>query len=367
MSEIRAQVRPVGYPARLAGAWAAARAPRTIGAPTFVSTFAGCGGSSLGYAMAGYRELLAVEADRDACAAFRANFPGVPVHEGDIKALSGEAALAAAGVAPGELSVLDGSPPCQGFSASGKRRPGDLRNQLYHEFVRLLAAFRPRACVMENVPGMASAKMALFLRDATASIAAAGYRVRVWRLDAARFGVPQRRTRLIWIGTRDDLPTAPSPPAPGAARAVTVREAWRDLPECEPGPALRGKGAIVAALIPQGGHNSSGRYSRRITGTTSWFNTFRLAWNRPSRTLAASWGDPAFQGVVHPNENRKPSIAEGKRLQSFPDEFALPADYAVAWRLIGNSVPPLMMESVAAHVARLVDGSGGSPGLPRGP
>ena len=95
-------------------------------APTVVSMFAGCGGSSLGYRMAGYRELLAVEWDPVATAAFRANFPGVPVHEGDIAELSGGECLRLAGIAPGELDVLDGSPPCQGFTpraSAGSRTP----------------------------------------------------------------------------------------------------------------------------------------------------------------------------------------------------------------------------------------------------
>lgn len=98
-------------------------------APTFVSTFAGCGGSSLGWKTSGFRELLAVEWDKTAVAAFRLNFPGVPVWDGDIRELTVEEALRLAGVAPGELDVLDGSPPCQGFSTAGKRREGEYHSR----------------------------------------------------------------------------------------------------------------------------------------------------------------------------------------------------------------------------------------------
>ena len=109
------------YPALLAEAWAQHLAPRDANAPTVISTFAGCGGSSLGYHMAGFRELLAVEWEQNAADTFRLNFPDVPLYHGDIAKLSVAECLRLAGVAPGELDVFDGSPPCQGFSTSGTR------------------------------------------------------------------------------------------------------------------------------------------------------------------------------------------------------------------------------------------------------
>ena len=102
------------YPALLEEAWAQAHAPREANAPTVISTFAGCGGSSLGYHMAGFRELLAVEWEQNAADTFRLNFPRVPLYHGDIAKLSVEECLRLAGVAPGELDVFDGSPPCLG-------------------------------------------------------------------------------------------------------------------------------------------------------------------------------------------------------------------------------------------------------------
>src|SRR5690606_12471769 len=102
-------------------------------APTVMSTFAGAGGSSLGYSMAGFRELLAVEWDDHAVDTFRRNFPDVPVYHGDIAQLTAEAILEQTGLAPGELDVFDGSPPCQGFSMAGLRQLDDQRNQLFRE------------------------------------------------------------------------------------------------------------------------------------------------------------------------------------------------------------------------------------------
>ncbi len=109
------------YPALLDEAWAQHLAPRAPNAPTVISTFAGCGGSSLGYSMAGFRELLAVEWEQNAADTFRLNFPHVPLYHGDIAKLSVEECLRLAGIKPGELDVFDDSPPCQGFSTVGKR------------------------------------------------------------------------------------------------------------------------------------------------------------------------------------------------------------------------------------------------------
>ncbi len=209
-------------------AWSAHLLPKAAGAPRVVSLFAGCGGSSLGYGMAGYRELLAVEWDADAAATFRLNFPDVPVHQGDIHGLSVEECLRLAGLQEGELDVLDGSPPCQSFSTAGKRRMGDERGWLWREYVRLLRGLRPRAFVMENVWGMVKGKMKLVFSECVREMKASGYAVRCALLDAKWFGVPQSRRRLIWVGLRDDVAAEPSHPAPERAW-LSVNDALADM------------------------------------------------------------------------------------------------------------------------------------------
>jgi DNA (cytosine-5)-methyltransferase 1 len=109
--------------------------------------------------MAGYREILAVEWDANAARIFRDNFPDVPLYHGDIGQLSDAECLEMAQVELGALDVLDGSPPCQGFSTAGARNMGDPRNELFREYVRILRALMPRAFVMENVSGMVKGKM----------------------------------------------------------------------------------------------------------------------------------------------------------------------------------------------------------------
>jgi DNA (cytosine-5)-methyltransferase 1 len=123
------------YPAFLEACWQEHLKPKAEDAPTVISLFAGCGGSSLGYSMAGYRELLAVEWDDHAVETLKLNFPDVPVWHGDIAKFSVEECLRITGLQPGELDVLDGSPPCQGFSTAGKRKMDDGRNQLFREYV----------------------------------------------------------------------------------------------------------------------------------------------------------------------------------------------------------------------------------------
>jgi len=172
---------------------------------TYVSTFAGCGGSSLGYKWAGGRGLLAIEFDANAAATYRANFPETPVLERDIRTVMAEEVLELTGLKVGELDILDGSPPCQGFSTAGKRKMSDPRNDLSYEFARLVDDLQPKAFVMENVSGLVKGKMRYLFRDIMTRLKATGYAVRCKLLNAMYFNVPQSRERLIWIGARPDL------------------------------------------------------------------------------------------------------------------------------------------------------------------
>jgi len=190
------------YREALAAAWAEHLAPRAPDAPTVISTFAGGGGSSLGYSMAGFREVLLVEWDDNAADTLRLNFPTVPLFHGDIAKLSVEEAFDRAQLQPGALDVLDGSPPCQGFSTAGRRDFGDSRNQLFREYVRLLRGLRPKVFVMENVSGMVKGGMKLIFAEVLQELKASGYAVKARLLNAMFYGVPQSRERMIFIGTR---------------------------------------------------------------------------------------------------------------------------------------------------------------------
>lgn len=324
------------YPALLEEAWAQAHAPREANAPTVISTFAGCGGSSLGYHMAGFRELLAVEWEQNAADTFRLNFPHVPLYHGDIAKLSIEECLRLAGVAPGELDVFDGSPPCQGFSTAGKREMGDARNQLFREYCRLLQGLRPRAFVMENVSGMVKGDFKLIFAEILRTLKGCGYRVKARLLNAMFYGVPQSRERMIFVGVREDIAREPSHPA-GWSVPVTVREAFAGAGGCDCPPTT----PLYQRYWREAGQGGSvGKMACVV----------RLDASSPSPTLQKANGNG---GVFHPTECRAISTSERRRLGSFPDPFRF-TGWRDAIERIGNSVPPLLMRSIARHVRTLI-------------
>jgi len=189
----------------LEATWQEHLTPKDKNAPTVISTFAGCGGSSLGYSMAGFKELLVVEWNDNAVETFKLNFPDISIYHGDIIKLPIKECMNLAELTkPGELDVLDGSPPCQGFSLAGKRQMKDTRNQLFHEFARLLRGLQPKAFIIENVSGMVKGKMKLIFADILRELKASGYEVKCWLLNVKYFYVPQNRERLFFIGVRQD-------------------------------------------------------------------------------------------------------------------------------------------------------------------
>jgi DNA (cytosine-5)-methyltransferase 1 len=317
------------YPELLTQAWQQHLAPRRRGAPTVVSLFAGCGGSSLGYSMAGYRELLAVEWDENAAATFRLNFPGVPVYCGDIAKLTVEEAMRLAGIGPGELDVLDGSPPCQGFSMAGRRKMSDSRNQLFHEFTRLLRDLQPRAFVMENVSGMVKGKMKLIFVEILKELKACGYQVSARLMNAMYFNVPQSRARLIFIGSREGAPSHPA----AAARPFG--------PRIEPG-------ATELFLSPAQDANAR-KHKARHVAKGQGYGYQLLSESKPAPTWPTTKILHTSPLWLDAGRLRAPSQLELKWIGSYPPEFAF-LDYDSAWERIGNSVPPLFMRAIAEHV-----------------
>lgn len=326
----------------LDAAWQAHLAPREPNAPTVISTFAGAGGSSLGYSMAGFRELLAVEWDDNAVATFRLNFPDVPVYHGDIARLSVEQVLEMTGLQPGELDVFDGSPPCQGFSTAGKRQIDDPRNQLFREYVRLLRGLRPKVFVMENVSGMVKGKMKLVFVDILRELKASGYRVSARLLNAMYFSVPQSRERMIFVGVRDDLGIEPSHPK-AQSQPVTVREAWEHVINQTYGPEVKGQ---TAERLRQ---CKPGQDFADIIGVRSNFSFKRTAFDKPCWSIPKSGSLAGYCYLFHPVENRGLTLDELKRAASYPDDFRF-TDFANGMNRIGNSVPPLFMRAIARHI-----------------
>lgn len=336
MPTLRRIVSKVDYPAILAEAWQQHLASRAEDAPTVISTFAGCGGSSLGYSMAGFRELLAVEWDDNAVETFKLNFPDVPVYHGDIAKLSVEQVMEMTGLQPGELDVFDGSPPCQGFSTAGKRKFNDDRNQLFREYARLLRGLKPKVFVMENVSGMVKGKMKLIFAEILRELKASGYKVSARLLNAMYFNVPQSRERMIFIGVREDLGIEPGHPG-ATVRPITFQQATEDIWDIPGDLAFNENTATAQAM----------KIAKQGQQDPKHFSTLKLWADRPANTLRKDF--LGYFHYWHPCHFRPLNLTEWARCGSFPDFYQW-TDKKNGCQRIGNSVPPLFMRAIAGHI-----------------
>lgn len=293
---------------------------------THASTFSGCGGTCLGFRMAGFRTLWANDSDKKAWPSYRANHPSPFLEQRSITEVQAEDILAQTGLATGELDVFEGSPPCTVFSRAGKgaRKWGGVEEhagakkvkieELAFEFVRLLGGLMPRAFVVENVPAWAEGDAKPYFHETRRRMKALGYRVKARVLDAQWHGVPQERRRLIVIGTREDLKIEPRFPEPNESR-YSVRD-----------------------VIPDAAH---------LQGWQYWKPVLRSA-DRAVPTITASKG--GLRIGLADGQSREFTIAEVKTLCSFPEDFALEGSYSTQHARLGNSVPPLLARAVALSI-----------------
>ena len=303
------------------------------------STFSGCGGSCLGYRMAGFEVVWANEFVPAARQSYLANCDHGCVLDGrDVREVKASEVLEATGLKEGELDLFDGSPPCQAFSTAGKRSKGwgkdrvyehgaaQRNEELFFEYIRLLRGLRPRAFVAENVAGLVRGVAKGFFLEILRGLRECGYRVEARLLDAQWLGVPQTRARVIFIGVREDLGLAPAFPSP-LPWFYSVRDA---LPWIDDATAVAGsferfhdKRDVTDAPCPAVLSGQPWHYQVEGDGPP-----------RPGQTVA----------------RRKFTIAELRRICAFPDDFVLTGSYAQQWERLGNSVPPVMMRHVAEAV-----------------
>lgn len=305
-------------------------------APTVISLFAGCGGSSLGYSMAGFKELLAVEWDNNAVETFKLNFPDVPIYHGDIANCSIDWILENTDLKVGELDVLDGSPPCQGFSTAGKRIIDDPRNKLFKEYVRILQGLQPKVFVMENVSGMVKGKMKLVFAEIIRELKSSGYKVSARLLNAMYFNVPQSRQRMIFIGVREDLGIEPSHPK-AESKPFTVRDAIGHLEN----NFEENKPEFITLKQGQKIYNY-GTSEKRIYS------------NKQLGTQCKSGGTNGGNLDIHYCKNRYLQIDEIQLLCSFHKDFKLTGRQRQKVDVLGNMVPPLFMRSIASHIRKYI-------------
>lgn len=321
------------------------------------STFSGCGGSSLGFRMAGYHVAWANEFVDEARVTYEANkSPWTAVDGRDIREVkASDIRAATAGLA--EVDVLEGSPPCSSFSMAGNRERGwgqahaysdgkvQRTDDLFAEYSRILRELRPRAFVAENVAGLALGEAKGHYYAILDDLRSCGYRVAARLLDAQWLGVPQQRRRIIFVGFREDLDEDPAEayPKPLTYR-YSIGEALSGIVELPP----REASFVGMAIGREWGHLRPGEASTR------YFSLIRTNPRLPCPTVTAEVGNTGAAAVAHYSEPRKFSVPELKRICSFPDDFVLTGNYRQQCERMGRSVPPLMMRAVARKVAEVL-------------
>ena len=339
--------------------------------PTAVDLFSGAGGLTLGLRAAGFDVIAAVEKDALAVRTYRDNIEGVAVESGDIREVSPARLLDAAG--HGSVDLVAGCPPCQGFSAvrtlNGSRSVEDERNDLLFDFLRFVRELRPAAVMMENVPGLGDdARFSRF----TEELRETGYSVEHRVLNAAEYGVPQRRRRLLVLaGIHGPIPFAPPSKdrtsvrqaLDGLALAGSSGDPAHDAPEKRTDRVAR----VIRAIPPDGGSRSSlpKELLLECHSKTNGFSDVygRMAWDKPAPTITAGFVNPSKGRFLHPTEHRTVSIREGSLLQGFPKTFRWPMEagkYPVA-RMIGNALPPEFVRRQAVEVAAYLRSAASPP------
>ena len=306
--------------------------------PTFISLFAGCGGSSLGYKWAGFKELLAIDIDKNATETFKLNFPSIPYWERDIKEITGKEILDFCNIKKGELDLLDASPPCQGFSTAGKRNVLDPRNDLFLEFVRLIKELESKVFIMENVSGLVKGKMKGRFIEIMKELKVLPYKVKCKLMNSMYYGVPQSRPRLIWIGMKNNEPSFPLP----SDKVISVKEAIGNLNEKQ--DAFPSNNIIKAW--------KKNKQGQRLTSYNS--GPIKVKSNMPIHTLTRAGRRKGGWNDFHYKYPRPLTINEMKILSSFPINFKLSGNRRDKIDVIGNSVPPKFMEAIAKNIKEQV-------------
>ncbi len=373
---------------------------------TAISLFSGCGGCGLGLHQAGFNIALAADIDDDACATYAANLRHDVVWSGvDLSTIDPETLLRRAQLEQGQVDLIIGGPPCQGFSSAGTKDWNDSRNALLRHFVEVVTVLRPTWFIMENVEGLLTAKGGFYIIEAITRFLEAGYWVRAKKVYLERYGLPQRRKRVLVIGNLEqcafDFPQPSHDEHPlqlwselkpylsimdaiGDLPAVSDEgpRPYRTTPWCDyqlrmrrddSGPVLHhelkrtnsimrqrihalGRGQTMRDLPEDLQHRSFTRraFRRVMDGTPTEkrggapSGLKRLSADAPAPTITST--SPVE--FVHPTENRLLTLRECARIQSFPDWYDFRGSWSAIATQIGNAIPPYFMEQLARHISR---------------
>jgi DNA (cytosine-5)-methyltransferase 1 len=339
-----------------------------------VDLFSGAGGLSLGLIQSGFESLLAVDSDQHACRTYELNI-GRIIKE-DLARVTTQFICEAAHIGQGQLDLVCGGPPCQGFSVQRRGDREDHRNELVTRFAELAVGIRPRAILMENVPGLLGirgrAEYETFCRVLTDS----GYCIKARTLDAADYGAPQHRIRAFVVGWLPEAFANFDFPAASHREGTwkTVRDSIADLPEPpndyteHPDYPNHVKVHIsplneqrISHIPPGGGRTDLPSdlqlpCHRKDNGHRHLDVYGRLYWDRPAGTITAMFDNFTRGRFAHPERNRSITNREGARLQTFPDRFLFTGPKKDVARQIGNAVPPLMGAILGGSILAALEG-----------
>lgn len=331
---------------------------------TAIDLFSGCGGLTLGLKQAGFKVIGAVEIDSLSVETYTTNHREVVVWKTDIHTLKVTEVRRKLGLRKGELDLLAGCPPCQGFSTirtlNGSMVVKDPRNDLVYEFIRFAKELKPKAVMMENVPGLATDnRITKLIRE----LKAFGYDCEYDIPNAADYGVPQRRRRLILFGGRfGPIGFAPADPV-----RRTVRHAIGLLPPAgSSGDPLhditeRRSQRIMdlISMIPKNGGSRTDLGLKHQLDCHKKCNGFkdiygRMAWDDVAPTITGGCFNPSKGRFLHPEEDRAITLREAALLQSFPMDyfFSLRRGKASAAELIGNALPPEFIRRHSVNIRK---------------
>ncbi|MCF6337451.1 MAG: DNA cytosine methyltransferase [Gammaproteobacteria bacterium] len=370
--------------------------------PTAISLFCGAGGCSLGFKQAGYSILYANDKDVAAVETYKKNFPDTLCSHEDIDNLDFNEIMMTVDLRPGELDILVGGPPCQGFSTAGARFWDDPRNYLLKSYIRALKTINPKWFIMENVEGLLTSNEGKYVFEAASAFTELGYDIRIEKIYSQEYGVPQRRKRVLIVGNRlghDFKMPEPTLNVSGQIfrnSDVTISHAINSLPSAASDKfqvlkpldvlpvdnfdlLLRGNSAEITdhyfpeikgiqleriiALKPgqtmkdlplRLQHESfKKRANRRVADGTPTekrggapSGLKKLHANEPCLTITGA----ATRELIHPVEDRPLTIRESARIQTFPDTFNFCGNASQKIQQIGNAIPPLLARIFAEHI-----------------
>lgn len=317
----------------------------------YVDLFSGAGGLSLGFEMGGFNNVFSVEYDKKIAESYKKNFPTHNLLVKDIQEITDDEIITLQHNQ--EVDVVIGGPPCQGFSLAGRIGRSfveDKRNYLFKEFARVVKIINPKMFVMENVARMISHNKGQTILEIKTEFESLGYNVQYKVLQAADYGVPQKRQRIFIVGTKNKEFNFPTP----IGTTITVKEAIGDLPPLKSGErsevpnhfAMNHSSQMLKKMsyIGDGGNrNQIPEDLRPKTGDIRKY--IRYDSQKPSVTVT---GD--MRKIFHYEQNRALTPRELARLQSFPDSFIFEGNSISIQQQIGNAVPPLLGYAVAKQV-----------------